>query len=196
MCGTYIIFFSERWNRKPTLWISAVLMSLCFIIVTVVNNTTPAPAAGNNPQPTSAGIATVAMIFLTNSIYQFSWGPVCWPYTAEIFPSRIREVGTSVAVSTQWLFNFLFSLTTPYMIAAWGSYTFAFYAILDLVMASCVFVFVKETRGRSLEEMEHIFGGKAAFDVAAARKRGESKTDAQERVESVDSVLEDEDVRA
>jgi hypothetical protein len=42
--------------------------------------------------------------------------------SAQIFPSRIREVGTSVGVATQWLFNFLFSLVTPYMIASWGSF--------------------------------------------------------------------------
>jgi hypothetical protein len=48
--------------------------------VTVVNNTTPKP----QQEVTSAGIATVAMIFLTNSIYQFSWGPLPWPYTTEV----------------------------------------------------------------------------------------------------------------
>lgn len=78
--GIYILFFSEMWGRKPTLWISALLMSLCFVIVTVVNNTTPKP----QQEVTSSGIATVAMIFLTNSIYQFSWGPLPWPYTTEV----------------------------------------------------------------------------------------------------------------
>lgn len=80
--ATYIFVFSEWWDRRPTFWISALLMSLCFIIVTIVNNTTQAPV---NNQTTSAGIATVAMIFLTNSIYQFSWGPLPWPYASEVW---------------------------------------------------------------------------------------------------------------
>ncbi|KAJ5592015.1 uncharacterized protein N7459_002384 [Penicillium hispanicum] len=169
----YVLFFSEMWGRKPTLCISAVLMAICFIIVTVVNKTTPAPQS----TPTPAGIATVAMIFLTNSIYQFSWGPLPWPYTTEIFPSRIREVGSSVAVSSQWLFNFLFSLVTPYMQSAWGSYVFLFYAILDILMAILVWFFVKETKGKSLEEMETIFHSKAAFDVEVVRHDGEAVGD-------------------
>ncbi|KAK0250903.1 hypothetical protein LTR01_001420 [Friedmanniomyces endolithicus] len=169
MCGTYILFFSEKWNRRPTLYISGLLMACCFVIVNVVNKTTPGP---KNHQATPAGIATVAMVFLTNSIYQFSWGPLPWPYAAEIFPTRLRELGTSVGVSTQWLFNFLFSLTTPYMIAAWGSYTFTFYAILDITMATLVFLFLKETKGRSVEEMETVFRSRAAFDVEVARKEG------------------------
>ena len=81
MVGTYILFFSEMWGRRPTLYISALLMALCFIIVCIVNQTTPAPVGYH---ASSAGIATVAMIFLTNSIYQFSWGPLPWPYTAEV----------------------------------------------------------------------------------------------------------------
>lgn len=168
--GTYILFFSEMWGRKPTLWIGNLLMACCFITVVAVNKTTDSlDAAGN---PSSAGIATVFMIFLSNSIYQFSWGPIPWPYTTEIFPSRIREIGSSVAVSSQWLFNFLFSLTTPYMIKAWGTYTFLFYAGLDIIMAISVFFFVKETRGKSLEEMESIFHSAAAFDVETARHEG------------------------
>lgn len=78
--GIYILFFSEMWGRKPTLWISALLMACCFIIVTVVKETTPKP----DSKATPAGIGMVAMIFLTNSIYQFSWGPLPWPYTAEV----------------------------------------------------------------------------------------------------------------
>jgi hypothetical protein len=85
-------------------------------------------------------------------------------------------VGTSVAVSTQWLFNFLFSLVTPYMIASWGSYTFLFYAALDLVSALMVFLFLKETKGLTLEEMETLFNSRAAFDVDAARRDALERT--------------------
>ena len=84
MVTTYIIFFSEKWGRRPTLYISAVLMACCFVIVNVVNKTMPAP---KDHKATSAGIATVAMVFITNSIYQFSWGPLPWPYAAEVCQS-------------------------------------------------------------------------------------------------------------
>ena len=56
------------------------------------------------------------------------------------------------------------------MMNSWGSYVFLFYAILDIIMAIIVFFFVKETKGKSLEEMETIFHGKAAFDVDAVRR--------------------------
>ena len=89
-----------------------------------------------------------------------------------IFPTRIREPGIAIGVSSQWLFNFVFSLTTPYMVKAMGSYVFLFYAALDFIMAILVWFFAKETKGRSLEEMETIFNSKAQFDNAAARQEG------------------------
>lgn len=39
-------------------------------------------------------------------------------------------------------------------------------------MAVIVWFFVKETKGKSLEEMETIFHSKAAFDVEIARHEG------------------------
>ncbi|SMY26652.1 unnamed protein product [Zymoseptoria tritici ST99CH_1A5] len=168
MVGIYLLFFSERWGRKPTLWISALAMSVCFVIVVVMNKTTAKPVPGH---ASSAGIATVAMIFFTNSIHQFSWAPVPWLYTSEIFPSRIREVGVAWGVATGWLFNFLFSLVTPYMIAAWGSYVFLFYSGLLVIMAVLSFMFLKETKNKTLEEMEAIFNSRAAFDNEAVRRK-------------------------
>ena len=56
------------------------------------------------------------------------------------------------------------------MMDSWGSYVFLFYAVLDIIMAIIVFFFVKETKGKSLEEMETIFHSKAAFDVDAVRR--------------------------
>lgn len=75
-------------------------------------------------------------------------------------------------MSTQWLFNFLFSLVTPYMVRAMSSYVFIFYGALDVVIGIMTIMFVKETRSKTLEEMETIFNSKAKFDVDAARLQG------------------------
>lgn len=66
-------------------------MAVCFIIVTIVNKTTPPP---NGTHASSAGIATVAMIFITNSVYQFSWGPLPWPYVAEVSSKCLNKLSS------------------------------------------------------------------------------------------------------
>lgn len=86
---------------------------------------------------------------------------------------------TSTGVATQWLFNFMYSLVTPYMILKMGSYVFVFYAALDVAMAGLVFIFVKETKGKSLEEMETIFNSRAKFDVDAVHRKTIEAEDAE-----------------
>lgn len=168
-CSLFVIFFSDRFDRKVIFIAGALGMSVCMIIVSTLDKVFP-PDPSSTGKVTSAGMAMVAMIFLNIFIYNFSWGPLPWPYVAEIFPSRIREIGVSTGTSTQWLFNFTFSLVTPYMIASLGWGTFLFYAVLDIAMAIFVFFFVRETRGKSIEQMEEVFQSRAAFDVGLANK--------------------------
>ena len=57
-------------------------------------------------------------------------------------------------------------------------------------MSILTFIFVKETKNRSIEEMETIFNSRAAFDVTLARKRGAVETDGEivEHRESIDDT--------
>lgn len=88
--------------------------------------------------------------------YNFSWGPLPWPYVTEIFPTRTREPGIAVGVASQWLFNFVFTLTTPYMIKniKWG--TFLLWGLFDFVIAFFSWFVLAETKGKSLEEITHL----------------------------------------
>jgi hypothetical protein len=62
-----------------------------------------------------------------------------------------------MVASTQWLFNFIISKITPSAIHNLGWRTFLMYAIFCLANAAFAFFFVKETKGRTLEEMNTIF---------------------------------------
>lgn len=72
-----------------------------------------------------------------------------------IFPARIREPGVAIGVGSQWLFNFVFSLTTPYMIRNMGWGTFLLWGVFDAVIAVFAFFCLKETKGLSLEAIAH-----------------------------------------
>lgn len=151
-CATFVFFLSERVGRRQVLIWGAAFMATCQISTAAVVKNIPAP---QNGQVTSSGIATVALIYLFVIAYNFSWGPLPWPYVSEIFPTRIREPGVAVGVSSQWLFNFVFSLVTPYMIDDMGWGTFLFWGLADAVIAIGTFLFLKETQGLSLEEIAH-----------------------------------------
>ena len=154
-------------------------MAIIFFIVTAIVQTHPAPStseSGSSPVSAS-GKATVAMIYLFVIVYNMTWGPLPWPYISEIFTARIREPGVAVGVASQWLFNFLYTLVTPYMVEnlAWG--TFLFWGMANLVIAMFSWFCIKETRGRSLESINAEIGGQGLF-VAKAQREDESREQA------------------
>lgn len=167
-CGFFVLFLSERIGRRKVLIWGALFMAACQISTAAVVKNKPPPKS-SDPNVTSSGIATVALIYLFVIAYNLSWGPLPWPYVSEIFPTRIREVGVAVGVSSQWLFNFVFSLTTPYMITNMGWGTFLLWGLFDTVIALYTFFFLRETKGLSLEEIAYNdftgFGERKVVDI-------------------------------
>jgi SP family sugar:H+ symporter-like MFS transporter len=85
--------------------------------------------------------------------FAMSWGVVVWVLLGEMFPNKIRALAISVAASAQWIANFIVTQSFPSM-SRWsltGSYIiYAFFAALSVLF---ILVFVKETKGKALEEM-------------------------------------------
>lgn len=65
-----------------------------------------------------------------------------------------------VAITTadQWLWSFIISRTTPYMITSLGYGTYFFFASLMVAMGFWAWFFIPETKGKTLEEMDALFG--------------------------------------
>jgi Sugar (and other) transporter len=58
----------------------------------------------------------------------------------------------------QWLFQFVIARATPYMISNIGYGTYLFFASCTLLMAIWEYFCVPETKGRTLESMDQLFG--------------------------------------
>lgn len=76
----------------------------------------------------------------------------------QIFPTRLRAYGVGLAASTQWLFNFVITEITPSAVNHIGWRTFLMFGIFCLAMCIFIIFFLKETKGRSLEDMDLLFG--------------------------------------
>ncbi|MCJ1243873.1 hypothetical protein MMC30_001070 [Trapelia coarctata] len=113
------------------------------------------------------------MTYAEAASFNLSWGPAAWLYLGEIFPSRIREIGVASSAAPQWIFNFMMSQITPHAIANIGAWrTFLMFCILNFAIVVYSWYILRETAGRSLEEMETVFGSAAtAFDVEATRRK-------------------------
>lgn len=93
--------------------------------------------------------------------YATSLAPVTWVLLSEIFPSRVRGLAMSIAVSALWVACFLVTFTFPLLNKAMGAAgTFWCYGVICLVGFVFIAVFIPETKGKSLEELETQLTGK------------------------------------
>jgi SP family xylose:H+ symportor-like MFS transporter len=87
--------------------------------------------------------------------YAMTLAPLTWVLIAEIFPNRLRSLGVSVAVSALWIASFALTYSFPFINRALGSAgTFFTYGAVCFAGAVLVFLYVPETKGRTLEEIE------------------------------------------
>ncbi|KAJ3515477.1 hypothetical protein NLJ89_g1732 [Agrocybe chaxingu] len=88
----------------------------------------------------------------------FIIGPLPWVYVSDIFPTRTRHYGLALASSSQWLWNFVISKITPSLVTALGYKLFLMFASINIGGMGVFSLLIPETKGRSLEEMDIIFG--------------------------------------
>jgi sugar porter (SP) family MFS transporter len=104
------------------------------------------------------GIFTLICILLFIAFFASCIGPVFWTLLSEIFPNRIRGKALAFASFTQWIFNFLIVLLFPHFLASFGgARTFLFLALMSLLQWLFTYIYVPETKGKSLEEIEQIW---------------------------------------
>lgn len=102
----------------------------------------------------------IVLIFMLLYVAAFgcTLGAVTWVYLSEIFPNCIRGLALSVATLALWLADFVVTYTFPVMTKHLSIATTLFcYAALCAVAFMYMLFNVKETKGRSLEEIEKLF---------------------------------------
>ncbi|MFL1440461.1 sugar porter family MFS transporter [Nocardiopsis protaetiae] len=151
--GTVIaISLVDRIGRKPLLLVGSVGMTIALATASYAFK----HAVVEGEEVTLPFVwAAVALAAASSFVLFFalSWGVVVWVLLGEMFPLRIRAAAMGVATATQWLTNWLITVSFP-TLRDWnlsGSYLiYAGFALLSLLF---VWRFVKETKGKTLEEM-------------------------------------------
>ena len=105
------------------------------------------------PLPGSIGILIALLVYI--AFFAVSLSPLMFVVTAEIYPSAIR--GTAMALSTgiSWACAFLVVQFFPIMLESFGAaIVFAGFGVLCLAAWLFIYIWIPETKGRSLEEIE------------------------------------------
>ena len=151
----------DRIGRKPLMIAGAAVMAVSMF------------ALGTLFATHQLGIGALLAMLAYIAGFAFSWGPVVWVLLAEIFPNAIKGKAMSIAVAAQWIANLLVSWSfkvidgNSALNAAFNhGFAYVFYGVMSILAALFVWRFVPETKGRSLEGIQDLWGRQPAHEPA------------------------------
>ncbi|KAJ5798470.1 uncharacterized protein N7503_007766 [Penicillium pulvis] len=160
------VLWVDQIGRKKILIAGAVGMATChFIVAGIIGG-----YQGKWLENRAAGWTAIVFVWIFVINFAYSWGPVAWIVTSEVFPLSMRAKGVSIGGSSNWLNNFAVATATSPFVKASTYGTFIFFGCVTVVGILYVIFFVPETRGRTLEEMDEIFGSTGLAAADAERK--------------------------
>jgi sugar porter (SP) family MFS transporter len=150
------IWLLDRAGRRPLLLSGTAGMAVGMAI------TACAFLGGENLHGALAIVAIIGLLVYTGS-FAIGLGPVFWLLIAEIYPLRIRGAAMSVATMANWGANFVVTVSFLTLLnAISGVGVFFLFGFLTLVALAYFWRKVPETKGRSLQEIEHDLTGSKA----------------------------------
>ncbi|RMY81322.1 hypothetical protein D0861_08354 [Hortaea werneckii] len=90
--------------------------------------------------------------------YGISYSALAWALPSEVYSTVQRSKGVALATATVWLSNFIVGVATPPMISQAGFGTYVFFATMCFLGVGWAWTFVPETKGKTLEELDDVFG--------------------------------------
>lgn len=146
-------FLLDRIGRRPLLLSSIIGMVASLttlgLSLTIINH---------EKIPWAIGLC-IAMVLAYVAFFSIGMGPITWVYSSEIFPLRLRAQGASMGVAVNRVTSGVISMTfiSLYKAISIGG-VFFLYAGVAMVATLFFYTFYPETQGKTLEEMEGLFG--------------------------------------
>jgi MFS transporter, SP family, arabinose:H+ symporter len=139
------IIWVDRFGRKPLLLIGCIGMLISLTVITIAYY-----------MRQFEGFIILFFILTYIASFAASIGPVSWVIISEIFPNKIRSKAMSLAILSLWIANLIVTQFFPVIRDRLGGATaFLFFTIACVFLLVFIIKKVPETKGKSLEELEH-----------------------------------------
>ena len=161
ICAFFLVDFL---GRKRSLSTGIIIQFVSVLYVAIYLTAVPEITKSKTLSPAAkhAGTGAIAMIYFSGVGWALGWNSIQYLIGAEIFPLRVRSLGTSMIMCFHFVNQYGNSKAVPLMILTKypglsPNGTFWFFSAVTLLGLVFVWFFLPETAGKSLEGMDELF---------------------------------------
>lgn len=146
--------FLDRFGRRPLLFIGTSGMTLSLTGLGLGSMY----LSRSVEKPTWAIGLSIVAVCTDVSFFSIGLGSITWLYSSEIFPLRLRAQGSGIAVTVNRLVSGVVTICFPILAQAITfAGTFFVFAVIAFMSLIFVYVYLPETKGKNLEDIEDLF---------------------------------------
>jgi sugar porter (SP) family MFS transporter len=143
LIGMWVI---NRMGRRSMLLLGLTVVVLAQVFLGIVVNFMP--------HSLMQSYLALSGVLLFLFFMQMCIGPVYWLLMSELFPTHARGLMNGIAVGVFWVFNAIVAFVFPILLSELGGMTFFLFAVINIGSIVFCTLWLPETKGLSLEEIE------------------------------------------
>ncbi|KAI0478058.1 general substrate transporter [Xylaria cf. heliscus] len=147
-------FIIDKVGRRWLAIAGAVGTCVSYVIIAVLSGL----YEDNWLEHRTAGWVSIAFAFVFILFFGLSYSPLGWALPTEVFPTSVRSKGVALSNLVNWLSNFIVAIITPPLLDTVGFGTYIFFAVFCAAAALWAIFLLPETMGKTLEDMDVVFG--------------------------------------
>uniref|UniRef100_A0A1J3IE87 Sugar transporter ERD6-like 6 n=1 Tax=Noccaea caerulescens TaxID=107243 RepID=A0A1J3IE87_NOCCA len=146
----------DKAGRRLLLTISSVGMTISLVIVSAAFYLKGFVSPDSDMYSMLSILSVVGVVAMVVS-FSLGMGPIPWLIMSEILPVNIKGLAGSIATLANWFFSWLVTMTANLLLAWSSGGTFTLYALVSAFTVVFVTLWVPETKGKTLEELQALF---------------------------------------
>lgn len=150
------LWLADKAGRRFLLIVSSAGMTFCLLVVAISFFLKDAVTDGSTWYNAFCILAVVGVVGMVVT-FSLGVGAIPWVIMSEILPVNIKGLAGSIATLANWLCAWIVTMTANLLLSWSGGGTFTVYTLICAFMVAFVTIWVPETKGRTLEEIQRSF---------------------------------------
>lgn len=157
LATTLTLWLADKSGRRLLLIVSSSAMTLSLLVVSISFYLKDYYIAADSSLYGILSLLSVAGVVVMVIAFSLGMGAMPWIIMSEILPINIKGLAGSFATLANWFFSWLITLTANLLLDWSSGGTFTIYTVVCAFTVGFVAIWVPETKGKTLEEIQQFF---------------------------------------